>query len=79
VNDYLAPLSGITWQDYRTDCGHTAWMNNPRKAMGLFESKYAGKGVIWQGSVVRVSLNEEDPMSMAYHAASILVKMEGDD
>ncbi len=38
-----------------------------------------GKGVIWQGSVVRVSINEEDPMSMAYHAASILIKMEGDD
>jgi hypothetical protein len=38
-----------------------------------------GKGVIWQGSVVRVAINEEDPMSMAYHAASILIKMEGDD
>jgi hypothetical protein len=35
--------------------------------------------VIWQGSVVRVLLNDEDPMSMAYHAASILIKMDGDD
>jgi hypothetical protein len=28
---------------------------------------------------VRVLLNDEDPMSMAYHAASILIKMDGDD
>ena len=28
---------------------------------------------------MRVNLNEDDPLSMAFHAASILVKMEEDD
>jgi hypothetical protein len=33
----IAPLTGITWEEFRTDVGHTAWMNNPRKAQMLFE------------------------------------------
>lgn len=37
------------------------------------------KGVMWRGWVVKVNLNEEDPMSMAYHAASILLKMDEDE
>ena len=34
---------------------------------------------MWRGWVVKVNLNEEDPMSMAYHSASILLKMDEDD
>lgn len=29
--------------------------------------------------MIRVSFNDEDPLSMAYHSASMLIKMEGDD
>jgi hypothetical protein len=28
---------------------------------------------------VRVNLNEDDPMSMAFHSASLLIKMNEDD
>lgn len=28
----LAPLTDITWDEFRSEVGHTAWMNNPRKA-----------------------------------------------
>ena len=37
------------------------------------------KGVSWDGYVVRVNLNEEDPLHMSYKAASILIKMDEDD
>lgn len=29
--------------------------------------------------MIRVNLNDDDPMSMAYHSANILIKMEGSD
>lgn len=29
--------------------------------------------------MVRVNLNDDDPMSMAYHSASLLIKMDEDD
>ena len=41
--------------------------------------KYFGKAVTWDGYVIRVNLNDDDPMSMAYHSANILIKMEGSD
>ena len=34
---------------------------------------------MWRGWVVKLNLNEDNPMSMAYHSASILIKMEEDD
>jgi len=34
---------------------------------------------MWRGWVVKVNLNEEDPLMMAYHAANILLKMDEDD
>ena len=33
----------------------------------------------WDGYVVRVSYNEDNPLSINYHSASLLVKMEEDD
>ena len=41
--------------------------------------KYFGKNVAWNGYVVRVNLNDDDPLSLAYHSADILVKMELSD
>lgn len=46
-NHEIAPLTDITWDEFRTEVGHTAWMNNPRKTQILFEQKYLGRGVIW--------------------------------
>ena len=37
------------------------------------------RGVSWDGYVVRVNLNEEDPIHMAYNSASLLIKMDEDD
>ena len=41
--------------------------------------KYFGKSVTWDGYVIRVNLNDDDPMSKAYHSANILIKMESSD
>jgi len=38
--------------------------------------KYFGKNVAWDGYVVRVNLNDDDPLSLSYHSADILVKMD---
>ena len=40
---------------------------------------YFTKSVGWDGYVVRVNLNEEDPLSLNYHSANIMVKMEPSD
>ena len=76
---FLEQISGITWDSYRQDCGYEAFTANPRKAFRSFEMKYFGKNVAWDGYVVRVNLNDDDPMSLAYHSANILVKMELSD
>ncbi len=41
--------------------------------------KYFGKSVTWDGYVIRVNLNDDDPMSKAYHSANIFIKMESSD
>ena len=33
----------------------------------------------WDGYIVRVNLNEDDPMSLAFHSANIMVKMNESD
>jgi len=38
-----------------------------------------GKAVNWDGYVVRVNLNEEDPLSLSYHSANIMIKMNSSD
>ena len=68
-------LTDLTWTEYREDCGFQAFTENPRKAFRAFEMKYFGKNVGWDGYVVRVNLNDDDPLSLAYHSADILVKM----
>ena len=41
--------------------------------------KYFGKNIAWDGYVIRVNLNDDDPLSLSYHSANILVKMEESD
>ena len=38
-----------------------------------------GKAVNWDGYVIRVNLNDDDPLSISYHSAYIMVKMETSD
>ena len=37
-----------------------------------------GRGVSWKGYVVRVSVNEDDPLTMAFHSVSLMIKMDED-
>jgi hypothetical protein len=54
-------------------------MKDPRGSTLKFDQKYWGKGVQWRGWVVKVGLNDDDVMSMNYHSATILIKMDEDD
>lgn len=38
-----------------------------------------GKSVGWDGYVIRVNLNDDDPMSLAYRSVQIMVKMVPSD
>ena len=60
--------SNITWDKYRNDCGHEAFNKNPRNAFRNFEFNYFGKGMGWDGYVIRVDLNEQDPNRMDFHS-----------
>lgn len=40
---------------------------------------YYGKAVQWDGYVIRVNLNDDDPLSISYHTTQIMVKMEQSD
>jgi len=44
-----------------------------------FEMYHFGKQISWEGYVIRVNLNEDDPLSMRYHSVQIMVKMEPED
>mmetsp|Transcript_1941 Transcript_1941/g.3358 ORF Transcript_1941/g.3358 Transcript_1941/m.3358 type:complete len:172 (+) Transcript_1941:403-918(+) len=72
-------ISDLTWDQFRDDCGFTAFSKNPRQAFRNFEMQYFGKQVGWDGYIVRVNLNDEDPMSVSYHTANIMVKMATPD
>jgi hypothetical protein len=74
-----APISAVTWTMYNKDCGGDAWKKSPKSVKSHFMREYHGLGVSWEGWVSRVNLNEDDPMSMAYHSASIMIKMDEDD
>jgi hypothetical protein len=54
-------------------------MQNPRAAFRNFELNYFGQKVSWEGFVVRVNLNEDDPLSLAYHSTNIMIKMNVSD
>ena len=74
------PISyDITWDKYLASCGHEVFTKEPRLAKRNFNSRFFRRHVSWDGYVIRVNYNEDNPMSMAYHSASILVKMEEDD
>ena len=47
--------------------------------MNKFEANYHNKGILWRGWVVKITLNDTAPLSMQYHAALILMKMEEED
>ena len=71
--------SGITWRKYRSVCGYDAFHKDPRQAKREFNYQYFRRGVSWDGYVTKINYNEDNPMSLAYHSASILVKMDLDD
>ena len=75
----IVPINSILWSSFRKDCGLKSYMLDPKGSLLKFDQKYAGKGVSWRGWVVRVGLNEDDLMSLSYHAATVLVKMDEDD
>mmetsp|Transcript_39383 Transcript_39383/g.29094 ORF Transcript_39383/g.29094 Transcript_39383/m.29094 type:complete len:259 (+) Transcript_39383:208-984(+) len=75
-NHELRPITDITWEEYREDCGFLAFMKNPQSAISKFDRKYYNKGVSWDGYIIRVSLNEEDSLNFAYHSSNIMIKME---
>ena len=66
----------ISWDKYLNDCGHQFFEKEPRQAKRNFNAKYFRRNVQWDGYVVRVNYNEDNPMSLAYHSASILIKMD---
>ena len=72
-------ISGITWNDYKNDCGFNAFVTNPQKAVARFDRVYQNQGVSWDGYIIRISLNEEDAMNFAYHSTSIMIKMDPED
>jgi len=72
-------ISGITWEKYLQTCGYDAFKKNPMQAKRNFNSRFFRKGVQWDGYVVRVNFNEDNPMSLAYHSANLLIKMDDDD
>jgi len=75
----LGRISSLTWEDYRSQCGYDSYNKNPRAAFRTFEMNHFAKSVGWDGYVVRVNLNEDDPMSLAYHSANIMIKMNTSD
>ena len=72
-------LSNTTWNQYKSQCGYEVFKAKPRQAYRNFESHHFGRAVGWEGYVVRVNINDEDPLSLQYHTANILVKMDEPD
>jgi hypothetical protein len=69
LNSIIGKISDLTWDTFRTECGYEAFNTSPRKAYRTFEMQHYGKAVSWDGYVIRVNLNDDDPLSMAYHTA----------
>ena len=72
-------MTSITWNQYRRDVGYDTFSQNPRFAYLNFQQNYFMNGVSWDGYIVRVNLNEDDPLHMAFNSASIEIKMDQDD
>lgn len=79
ANIHNITISNITWDKYLSVCGYEAFKHDPREAKRSFNQKFFRKGVSWDGYVVRINFNEDNPMSLSYHSASMLVKMDHDD
>ena len=79
ANIHNITISNITWDKYLSVCGYEAFKHDPREAKRAFNTKFFRKGVSWDGYVVRINFNEDNPMSLSYHSASMLVKMDHDD
>ena len=69
-------ITNISWENYLSVCGYEAYVRDPSKAKLAFNSKFHRKGISAEGYVVRVNFNEDNPLSLTYHSASMLVKME---
>jgi len=41
-----------------------------------FHQHHFGRKVHWDGYIVRVNLQDDNPMSIGYHSADILLKMD---
>ena len=51
----------------------------PQESLPSFRDEIFWKKCSMEWYVVRVNLNDDDPLSLAYHSADILVKMELSD
>ena len=60
-------------------CGYEQFKASPQRAKREFNSHFFRRGVTWEGYVVRVNFNEDNPLSFNYHSANVLIKMELDD
>ena len=72
-------ISTLTWHDFREHCGFEAFQKSPRKSYRTFEMNHYGRAVQWDGYVIRVNLNDDDPLSISYHNTQVMVKMEESD
>lgn len=61
-------ITKTTWEEYLKDCGYPEYKKNPRIAYRKFDMFHFGRSIQWEGYVVRVNLNEDDPLSMRYHS-----------
>ena len=78
-NHEVRPISGLTWSEFRRDCGYNSFVNDPHRAITKFDRIYQNQGISWDGYIIRISLNEEDAINFAYHSSSIMMKMEPED
>ena len=61
-------ISNLTWNRYVNEVGIDQFSKNPRMVYRKFEMYHFGKQVSWEGYVIRVNLNEDDPLSLRYHS-----------
>jgi hypothetical protein len=78
-NHEVRPITGLTWSEFRKDCGYESFINDPQRAINKFDRIYQNQGVSWDGYIIRISLNEEDAINFAFHSTSIMFKMDPED
>lgn len=67
------PAGALTWADYRKKCGMAAQKENEATSEAVFRKEYAGRDVVWSGSVVAVS---ESVLGGGY---SVTIRMQPSD